>query len=224
MCYSTTQRFISPKSKLMAFPGVVKPWPMQPHGQFHPFATPWNTPSAHPVATSPLATNVHSTNAQILYKQQRLPQAPNNTASPVKTSPVSTTPPSINTPVPYQPVSTVSEVTEPSAPPVTATSVTSLHNGLNHTMVDSNPMSHPPPLSGTPGNTSPSPKKKRIRRKRCWTCDGCQRKENCGTCSVCTNMNATNSVCKMRRCEALKRRPSLVSLWTFILHCFTECT
>lgn len=52
------------------------------------------------------------------------------------------------------------------------------------------------------------PKKpKRTRRKRCLECEGCRRKDNCGVCSVCTNPNATNTVCKKRRCELLKTRP-----------------
>ena len=51
-------------------------------------------------------------------------------------------------------------------------------------------------------------KKKRVRRKRCGSCVGCTRRNSCGCCSVCTNANATNSVCKLKRCEALKRRVS----------------
>ena len=53
-------------------------------------------------------------------------------------------------------------------------------------------------------------KPKRTRRKRCLECEGCRRKDNCGVCSVCTNPNATNTVCKKRRCELLKTRPSAV--------------
>lgn len=54
-------------------------------------------------------------------------------------------------------------------------------------------------------------KKKRVRRKRCGSCVGCTRRDSCGCCSVCTNANATNSVCKLKRCEALKRRVSRLS-------------
>ena len=81
----------------------------------------------------------------------------------------------------------------------------------------------PPPLPSapSPGGESPggattsgecpSPlrKAKRTRRKRCGLCEGCQRKDNCGSCSVCTNPSSTNSICKYRRCEVLtRRRPS----------------
>ena len=51
-------------------------------------------------------------------------------------------------------------------------------------------------------------KKKHVRRSRCGSCVGCTRRDNCGTCCVCTNPNATKSVCKLRRCELLKRRVS----------------
>ena len=68
-----------------------------------------------------------------------------------------------------------------------------------------------PTMNGTPV-PFPSPsllkKPKRTRRKRCLECEGCRRKDNCGVCSVCTNPNATNTVCKKRRCELLKTRPS----------------
>ena len=53
-------------------------------------------------------------------------------------------------------------------------------------------------------------RKKRTRRKRCGVCEGCLKKDNCGSCSVCTNPNSTNSICKHRRCDALiKKRSSL---------------
>lgn len=71
-----------------------------------------------------------------------------------------------------------------------------------------------PTLNGTPVPFPSSSlsgvlkKPKRTRRKRCLECEGCRRKDNCGVCSVCTNPNATNTVCKKRRCELLKTRPS----------------
>ena len=58
-----------------------------------------------------------------------------------------------------------------------------------------------------PSPTHPG-KKKGVRRRRCGSCAGCTRRENCGCCSVCTNSNATNTVCKLKRCEALKKRVS----------------
>ena len=81
------------------------------------------------------------------------------------------------------------------------------------------PLSPPPPTpgespgAGTTSGESQSPlmtkKPKRTRRKRCEKCEGCRTKDNCGRCSVCTNPNSTNSICKHRRCEVLtRRRPS----------------
>lgn len=68
-----------------------------------------------------------------------------------------------------------------------------------------------PMVNGTalsfPSSNISGKKPKRTRRKRCLECEGCRRKDNCGVCSVCTNKNATNTVCKKRRCEMLKTRP-----------------
>ena len=69
------------------------------------------------------------------------------------------------------------------------------------------------PSEGTLPTASPNLLRKKLprtRRKRCGVCVGCTRKDNCGCCCVCTNINATNSICKLRRCEALKRKPSVV--------------
>lgn len=66
-----------------------------------------------------------------------------------------------------------------------------------------------PPSSTLPGGGMGKPK--RTRRKRCLECEGCRRKDNCGVCSVCTNPNSTNTVCKKRRCELLKTRPPVVA-------------
>lgn len=68
----------------------------------------------------------------------------------------------------------------------------------------------PPPSPALPS----SPVKagvKRTRRKRCGTCSGCTITENCGRCVVCTNPNATNQLCKQRRCELLLQRPSTLT-------------
>ena len=73
--------------------------------------------------------------------------------------------------------------------------------------------------AGTGPTVSPNSLRKkppRTRRKRCGMCVGCTRKENCGACCVCTNPNATNSICKLRRCEALKRKPSVVGTVTTV--------
>ncbi|CAI8049430.1 Methylcytosine dioxygenase TET1 [Geodia barretti] len=86
------------------------------------------------------------------------------------------------------------------------------------------PLSPPPPTpgespgAGTTSGESQSPlmtkKPKRTRRKRCEKCEGCRTKDNCGRCSVCTNPNSTNSICKHRRCEVLTRRRPSGSLQT----------
>ena len=81
-----------------------------------------------------------------------------------------------------------------------------------------------PTLNGAPIPFSSSSlsgalkKTKRTRRKRCLECEGCRRKDNCGVCSVCTNPNATNTVCKKRRCELLKTRPSAVPAVSYFAH------
>ncbi len=70
------------------------------------------------------------------------------------------------------------------------------------------------PIAPMNGLTSPSvlmQKQPRTRRKRCGVCEGCTRREDCGACTVCLNGNrSSNTKCKLRRCELLKRRPSLV--------------
>jgi len=150
----------------MAFPGVVKPWPAH---NFQPFATPpWNGPANIP-ATSPLATNVHSTNAHINLYQTGI--------SPVKTSPVRP----LSPPLPNPPAKVFIEGPQR---PIASTQ-------LSYPVANSSLL-----------------KKKRTRRKRCMTCEGCLRKDNCGMCNACAKPSGTNSVCKMRKCDALKTRPS----------------
>ncbi|XP_051527008.1 methylcytosine dioxygenase tet3-like isoform X1 [Myxocyprinus asiaticus] len=51
------------------------------------------------------------------------------------------------------------------------------------------------------------PQKKK--RKRCAVCGPCMRKENCGTCSNCLNRKVGHQICKLRKCDELKRRKSL---------------
>ncbi|XP_019740727.1 methylcytosine dioxygenase TET3 isoform X2 [Hippocampus comes] len=48
------------------------------------------------------------------------------------------------------------------------------------------------------------PQKKR--RKKCGTCAPCLRKENCGTCVNCLNRKTGKQICKLRKCEELKKR------------------
>lgn len=51
-----------------------------------------------------------------------------------------------------------------------------------------------------------APQKKK--RKRCGICGPCMRKENCGTCSNCLNRKIGHQICKLRKCDELKRRKS----------------
>lgn len=44
------------------------------------------------------------------------------------------------------------------------------------------------------------------RRKKCGTCAPCLRKENCGTCANCLNRKTGKQICKLRKCEQLKKR------------------
>uniref|UniRef100_A0A673GI73 Methylcytosine dioxygenase TET n=1 Tax=Sinocyclocheilus rhinocerous TaxID=307959 RepID=A0A673GI73_9TELE len=46
------------------------------------------------------------------------------------------------------------------------------------------------------------------KRKRCGLCGPCMRKENCGTCSNCLNRKIGHQICKLRKCDELKRRKS----------------
>ncbi|XP_056601030.1 methylcytosine dioxygenase TET3 isoform X3 [Triplophysa dalaica] len=48
------------------------------------------------------------------------------------------------------------------------------------------------------------PQKKK--RKRCGVCGPCTRKENCGTCANCLNRKIGHQICKLRKCDELKRR------------------
>ncbi|TRY91215.1 hypothetical protein DNTS_018845 [Danionella cerebrum] len=48
----------------------------------------------------------------------------------------------------------------------------------------------------------------RKKRKRCGVCGPCLKKENCGTCSNCLNRKIRHQICKLRKCDELKRRKS----------------
>ncbi|XP_077097707.1 methylcytosine dioxygenase TET3 isoform X2 [Siphateles boraxobius] len=50
------------------------------------------------------------------------------------------------------------------------------------------------------------PQKKK--RKRCGVCGPCMQKENCGSCSNCLNRKVGHQICKLRKCDELKRRKS----------------
>lgn len=44
------------------------------------------------------------------------------------------------------------------------------------------------------------------RRKKCGACAPCLLKENCGNCANCMNRKTGKQICKLRKCEQLKRR------------------
>uniref|UniRef100_A0ABM5EPD9 Methylcytosine dioxygenase TET n=2 Tax=Pogona vitticeps TaxID=103695 RepID=A0ABM5EPD9_9SAUR len=60
------------------------------------------------------------------------------------------------------------------------------------------------PVAGQSGEEgAPRP---RTKRRRCGLCGPCLRKEACGSCTPCLNQRTSHQVCKMRRCEALKKK------------------
>lgn len=46
------------------------------------------------------------------------------------------------------------------------------------------------------------------RRKKCGACAPCLRRENCGGCANCLNRKTGKQICKLRKCEQLKKRPN----------------
>nr|4HP1_C Chain C, LOC100036628 protein [Xenopus tropicalis]4HP3_C Chain C, LOC100036628 protein [Xenopus tropicalis] len=44
------------------------------------------------------------------------------------------------------------------------------------------------------------------KRKRCGVCVPCLRKEPCGACYNCVNRSTSHQICKMRKCEQLKKK------------------
>lgn len=44
------------------------------------------------------------------------------------------------------------------------------------------------------------------RRKKCGACTPCLRKENCGTCINCLNRKTGKQICRLRKCDQLKKR------------------
>ena len=216
MCYSTTKGTVR---RPMSFPGVVKPspWPgLQGNSQFHPaMASPlWHHRHNHLHGTHASPSDV-SEKISATTRFKVLPQTPRYATSTVverdSDSPVTpgTSPfsrPSaflfddhLTKPAPY---SNESELISP--PKQTIVSTPAPDEGVVRISVNEESSAVAPQLSPT----SAARKQKRIRRRRCGSCAGCSRNENCGTCSVCTNQNTTNSVCKLRRCDILKRRVS----------------
>ncbi|KAM4616253.1 methylcytosine dioxygenase TET3 [Polymixia lowei] len=59
-----------------------------------------------------------------------------------------------------------------------------------------------PPLDSPDASMDPQKK----RRKKCGMCVPCLRKENCGTCTNCLNRKTGKQICKLRKCDQLKKR------------------
>ena len=200
MCFSTTKSQkqktaikVSDKSA-MALPSIMNAWPSfggqgtSPHlstlQSAHQLSV-WNpvTNSGTNLHSVHNTTHVHSSSSvqpMDSSAENHSPETPAKGPSPEESTPIT---PSLKTEVPSTPTMFSAET-------------------VGMPFMNGSPLSYPSSL------LSGGPKKpKRTRRKRCLECEGCRRKDNCGVCSVCTNPNATNTVCKKRRCELLKTRP-----------------
>ncbi|XP_076981205.1 methylcytosine dioxygenase TET1 isoform X2 [Tamandua tetradactyla] len=70
-------------------------------------------------------------------------------------------------------------------------------------------------LPGSVATTSSSyttllPTLEKKKRKRCGMCQPCQQKTNCGECTYCKNRKNSHQICKKRKCEELKKKPSVL--------------
>ncbi|XP_072484880.1 methylcytosine dioxygenase TET1 isoform X1 [Notamacropus eugenii] len=79
-------------------------------------------------------------------------------------------------------------------------------NVISVSMAFSSPTSYTCPFSYT--TLLPTLEKKK--RKRCGICEPCQQKVNCGECIYCKKRKYSHQVCKMRKCEELKKKPMVI--------------
>ncbi|XP_012656758.1 methylcytosine dioxygenase TET1 [Otolemur garnettii] len=86
-------------------------------------------------------------------------------------------------------------------------SMTSMVDVVNTTVV-----SMPVSLSSTSSSsyTTLLPTLEKKKRKRCGVCEPCQQKTNCGECTYCKNRKNSHQICKKRKCEELKKKPSVI--------------
>ncbi|KAJ8380230.1 hypothetical protein SKAU_G00010080 [Synaphobranchus kaupii] len=68
--------------------------------------------------------------------------------------------------------------------------------------------------AGAAGAVAAAQKKK---RKRCGVCTPCTRRENCGSCSNCMNRKVRHQICKLRKCDVLKKKSGKEGLGFLIL-------
>ncbi|XP_078253045.1 CXXC-type zinc finger protein 4 isoform X3 [Rhinoraja longicauda] len=61
------------------------------------------------------------------------------------------------------------------------------------------------PVHRAAATSAGQPAKKK--RKRCGLCAPCRRLINCGECSSCRNRKTGHQICKLRKCEELKKKP-----------------
>ncbi|XP_059253545.1 methylcytosine dioxygenase TET1 isoform X3 [Mustela nigripes] len=73
-------------------------------------------------------------------------------------------------------------------------------------------VSRPVSLASTssPSYTTLLPTLEKKKRKRCGVCEPCQQKTNCGECTYCKNRKNSHQICKKRKCEELKKKPSII--------------
>ncbi|XP_023393600.1 methylcytosine dioxygenase TET1 isoform X2 [Pteropus vampyrus] len=64
--------------------------------------------------------------------------------------------------------------------------------------------------SSSPSYTTLLPTLEKKKRKRCGICEPCQQKTNCGECTYCKNRKNSHQICKKRKCEELKKKPSVI--------------
>ncbi|XP_008565331.1 PREDICTED: methylcytosine dioxygenase TET1, partial [Galeopterus variegatus] len=62
----------------------------------------------------------------------------------------------------------------------------------------------------SPSYTTLLPTLEKKKRKRCGVCEPCQQKTNCGECTYCKNRKNSHQICKKRKCEELKKKPSVI--------------
>lgn len=103
-------------------------------------------------------------------------------------------------------------------------SMTSLAD--DNTTGTSVPVSQASTTSSSVTTLLPTLEKKK--RKRCGVCEPCQQKKNCGECTYCKNRKNSHQICKKRKCEELKKKPSVnvpleVSKWPKAWETTTMC-
>ncbi|XP_012352478.1 methylcytosine dioxygenase TET1 [Nomascus leucogenys] len=86
-------------------------------------------------------------------------------------------------------------------------SVTSTVHVVNTTVVT---MAVPMVSTSSSSYTTLLPTLEKKKRKRCGVCEPCQQKTNCGECTYCKNRKNSHQICKKRKCEELKKKPSVV--------------